>query len=30
MVTLLLLTLLAILVFLCFIGPDVIDPRHRH
>jgi hypothetical protein len=30
MVTLLLLTILAILVFLCFIGPDVIDPRHRH
>jgi hypothetical protein len=30
MVTLLLLTVLAILIFLCFIGPDVIDPRHRH
>ena len=30
MVTLLLLTILAILIFLCFIGPDVIDPRHRH
>jgi hypothetical protein len=29
MITLLLLTLLAILVFLCFIGPDVIDSRHR-
>jgi hypothetical protein len=30
MVTLLLLTILAILIFLCFIGPDVIDPGHRH
>jgi hypothetical protein len=30
MVTLLLLTVLAILVFLCFMGPDVIDPRRRH
>ncbi len=30
MVTFLLLAVLAILVFLCFIGPDVIDPRHRH
>jgi hypothetical protein len=30
MVTLLLLSMLAILVFLCFIGPDVIDSRHRH
>jgi len=29
MVTLLLLTVLAILVFLCFIGPDVIDTRPR-
>jgi hypothetical protein len=29
MVTLLLLTILAILIFLCFIGPDVIDPGHR-
>ncbi len=29
MVTLLLLTVFAILVFLCFVGPDVIDPRHR-
>jgi hypothetical protein len=30
MVTLLLLTILAILIFLCFIGPDVIDPGRRH
>ena len=30
MVTLLLLTVLAILVFLCCIGPDAIDSRHRH
>jgi hypothetical protein len=30
MVTLLLLTVLAILVFLCFFGPDAIDSRHRH
>jgi len=30
MVTLLLLTILAILIVLCFIGPDVIDPRDRH
>jgi hypothetical protein len=30
MVTLLLLTILAILIVLCFIGPDVFDPRHRH
>jgi hypothetical protein len=30
MVTLLLLAVLAILVFLCFIGPDAIDSRHRH
>jgi hypothetical protein len=30
MVTLLLITVLAILVFLCFIGPDVMDSRHRH
>jgi hypothetical protein len=30
MIMLLLLTLLAILLFLCFIGPDVIDSRHRH
>ena len=30
MITLLLLTVLAILVLLCFIGPDVIDPRRRH
>jgi hypothetical protein len=30
MVTFLLLAVLAILGFLCFIGPDVIDPRHRH
>ncbi len=29
MVTLLLLAVLAILVLLCFIGPDVID-EHRH
>jgi hypothetical protein len=29
MVTLLLLTVSAVLVFLCFIGPDVIDSRHR-
>ena len=29
MVTFLLLAVLAILVFLCFFGPDVIDPRHR-
>jgi hypothetical protein len=29
MVTLLLLTVFAILVFLCFAGPDVIDTRHR-
>jgi hypothetical protein len=29
MVTLLLLTILAILIFLCFVGPDVIEPRHR-
>ena len=28
--TLLLLTILAILIFLCFIGPDVIDPGPRH
>jgi len=28
-ITLLLLTVLAILIFLCFIGPDVIDSRHR-
>jgi hypothetical protein len=30
MVTLLLLTILAILILLCFIGPDVIETRHRH
>ncbi len=30
MVTFLLLTILAILILLCFIGPDVIEPRHRH
>jgi hypothetical protein len=30
MVTLLLLTILAILVVLCFIGPDVIDRRDGH
>ena len=30
MVTLLLITALAILVFLCFTGPDVIDSRRRH
>ena len=30
MVTLLLLTILAILILLCFIGPDVIDLRRRH
>jgi hypothetical protein len=30
MVTFLLLTILAILVVLCFIGPDVIGPTHRH
>jgi len=30
MVTLLLLTVLAVLVLLCFIGPDVIDGGHRH
>jgi len=30
MVTLLLLTILAILILLCFIGPDVIEPKHRH
>jgi hypothetical protein len=30
MVMLLLLSVLAILIFLCFIGPDVIDSRHRH
>jgi hypothetical protein len=29
MVTLLLLTILAILILLCFIGPDVIDSSHR-
>jgi hypothetical protein len=29
MVTLLLFTILAILILLCFIGPDVIEPRHR-
>jgi hypothetical protein len=29
MVTLLLLTVFAILVVLCFVGPDVIDTRHR-
>jgi hypothetical protein len=29
MVTILLLTILAILTFLCFIGPDVIETRHR-
>jgi hypothetical protein len=29
MVTLLLLPVLAVLVFLCFIGPDAIDSRHR-
>ena len=29
MVTLLLLTVLAILVILCFVGPDVIDTRQR-
>jgi hypothetical protein len=29
MVTLLLLTILAILIFLCFVGPDVIESRHR-
>ena len=28
MVTFLFVTVLAILVFLCFIGPDVIDSRH--
>ena len=30
MVTLLLVGVLVILVFLCFTGPDVINPRHRH
>ena len=30
MVTLLLFTILAILIFLCFTGPDVIEPRRRH
>ncbi len=30
MIMLLLLTVSAILIFLCFIGPDVIDSRHRH
>ncbi len=30
MVTFLLLTILAILILLCFIGPDVIEPRRRH
>jgi len=30
MVTFLLLTILAILILLCFIGPDVIEPGHRH
>jgi hypothetical protein len=30
MIMLLFLTVLAILIFLCFIGPDVIDSRHRH
>ena len=30
MVTLLLLTILAILILLCFIGPDIIEPRRRH
>jgi hypothetical protein len=30
MVTLLLLTVLAVLVVLCFVGPDVIGSRHRH
>jgi hypothetical protein len=30
MVTLLLLTVLPVLVFLCFIGPDAIDSRYRH
>ena len=30
MITLLLLTVLAILLFLCFIGPDAIDSRHHH
>ncbi len=30
MITLLLLTVLAILIFLCFIGPDVIDSERRH
>ena len=31
MVTFLLVAVLAILVFLCFTGPDgVIGPRHRH
>ncbi len=29
MIMLLFLTVLAILIFLCFIGPDVIDSRHR-
>ena len=29
MVTLLLLTVLAILLFLCYIGPDLIDSRQR-
>jgi hypothetical protein len=31
MVTFLLVAVLAILIFLCFTGPDgVIGPRHRH
>jgi hypothetical protein len=30
MVTVLLLTVLAVLAFLCFIGPDAIDSRHGH
>ncbi len=30
MVTILFVAVLAILGFLCFMGPDVIGPRHRH